>query len=554
MRKNRIVSLIFAVMLTVTVVFSALSTGALAIGAVIDVSSEPELKAALNMKSKVDRINITGDFTVNSDCTIMFDEDHLAYYCDTVMTVAAGVTLTVGYEGVIGSFWPSYEGDWETGDVPNGKLINNGTIVVEYGGTIAAEFDENNGVVLIKEGGDVVCANENHGTVTVLSGGIYETTQGFIAYNDGTINVDNGAMMASQFGCSIVNGENGVINLYGQFNCGCFNTEDEDVMLFENRGKVEGDGMILLCDIGDETKPVNDMDALIEDMMGMLDMESRFDGWDHVGICRLVQIKTFEELVEATTGERIVAGERVAGDMDTVIMLLEDIEIPAGKTVATMAGLIVPVDLRLTVCRGATLECGLQNNGAVEVQSGGTLATTMGAYIINSGVMSIEKDAILISQMGSAFINDAYAGLMLNGTFFCGCLNYGSGDISWFYNYGDVNGTGTIQLYEVEPDDMAVENMEKLVEDVTAMVNNDTLTVQAGEIFTPGDINNDGKVNNKDVVALFRYVSSGTGNVVIAALDTNGDGKLNNKDVVALFRYVSDNNHGISTKPYTPKD
>ena len=67
-----------------------------------------------------------------------------------------------------------------------------------------------------------------------------------------------------------------------------------------------------------------------------------------------------------------------------------------------------------------------------------------------------------------------------------------------------------------------------------------------------GDINGDGKTNNKDVVALFRYVSSGNGNVVIAALDTNGDGKLNNKDVVTLFRYVSNNNNPISTKPYDP--
>ena len=37
MRKNRIVSLILAVMLTATVVASALSSGALAFGAVIDV-------------------------------------------------------------------------------------------------------------------------------------------------------------------------------------------------------------------------------------------------------------------------------------------------------------------------------------------------------------------------------------------------------------------------------------------------------------------------------------------------------------------------------------
>jgi hypothetical protein len=55
---------------------------------------------------------------------------------------------------------------------------------------------------------------------------------------------------------------------------------------------------------------------------------------------------------------------------------------------------------------------------------------------------------------------------------------------------------------------------------------------------TQGDVNDDGEVNNKDVVALFRYVSAG--GAYEAAYDFNGDGDVNNKDVVALFRYVSD--------------
>ncbi len=54
------------------------------------------------------------------------------------------------------------------------------------------------------------------------------------------------------------------------------------------------------------------------------------------------------------------------------------------------------------------------------------------------------------------------------------------------------------------------------------------------------DINGDGKVNNKDVVALFRYVSDDDVDVVLSRLDVNGDGKANNKDVVALFRIVSE--------------
>lgn len=56
--------------------------------------------------------------------------------------------------------------------------------------------------------------------------------------------------------------------------------------------------------------------------------------------------------------------------------------------------------------------------------------------------------------------------------------------------------------------------------------------------FTPGDMNDDGKVNNKDVVTLFRLVSRGVteyNNVY----DYNEDGKINSKDVVALFRAVN---------------
>ncbi len=70
--------------------------------------------------------------------------------------------------------------------------------------------------------------------------------------------------------------------------------------------------------------------------------------------------------------------------------------------------------------------------------------------------------------------------------------------------------------------------------------------------FVPGDINGDGSVNNKDVVALFKYVSGGEIAVNDIALDINGDGSVNNKDVVALFKYVSGGDIQLSDKPYDP--
>ena len=57
---------------------------------------------------------------------------------------------------------------------------------------------------------------------------------------------------------------------------------------------------------------------------------------------------------------------------------------------------------------------------------------------------------------------------------------------------------------------------------------------------TPGDINSDGKVNNKDLTRLFQYLSDWDVEVNEAALDVNGDGKINNKDLTRLFQYLSD--------------
>ncbi len=56
---------------------------------------------------------------------------------------------------------------------------------------------------------------------------------------------------------------------------------------------------------------------------------------------------------------------------------------------------------------------------------------------------------------------------------------------------------------------------------------------------TAGDVNGDGAVNNKDVVALFRSVSGVETDVDPTACDVNGDGAVNNKDVTLLFKYTS---------------
>ncbi len=55
----------------------------------------------------------------------------------------------------------------------------------------------------------------------------------------------------------------------------------------------------------------------------------------------------------------------------------------------------------------------------------------------------------------------------------------------------------------------------------------------------PGDINGDGKVNNKDVTRLQKYLEGEEEvEVVEFNLDVNGDGKVNNKDLTRLQKYL----------------
>ena len=58
------------------------------------------------------------------------------------------------------------------------------------------------------------------------------------------------------------------------------------------------------------------------------------------------------------------------------------------------------------------------------------------------------------------------------------------------------------------------------------------------EMFLAGDIDLDGAITNLDVIALFKYVSSGRG-AASPVVDVDSDGEATNLDVVMLFKYVS---------------
>ena len=60
-----------------------------------------------------------------------------------------------------------------------------------------------------------------------------------------------------------------------------------------------------------------------------------------------------------------------------------------------------------------------------------------------------------------------------------------------------------------------------------------------------GDINGDGRVNNKDLTRLMKYLAGENVVVTEAVLDVNGDGKVNNKDLTRLMKYLAGENVDI---------
>lgn len=73
--------------------------------------------------------------------------------------------------------------------------------------------------------------------------------------------------------------------------------------------------------------------------------------------------------------------------------------------------------------------------------------------------------------------------------------------------------------------------------------NNVAFRVENGYVeivdYVSGDVNGDGKINNKDLGLLQQYVNGWTVTVSKKAADANGDGKVNNKDLGLLQQYLN---------------
>lgn len=57
--------------------------------------------------------------------------------------------------------------------------------------------------------------------------------------------------------------------------------------------------------------------------------------------------------------------------------------------------------------------------------------------------------------------------------------------------------------------------------------------------YLKGDINGDGRVNNRDAARLMQYLAGWDVEYVETALDVNGDGRINNRDAARLMQYLA---------------
>lgn len=63
-----------------------------------------------------------------------------------------------------------------------------------------------------------------------------------------------------------------------------------------------------------------------------------------------------------------------------------------------------------------------------------------------------------------------------------------------------------------------------------------------------GDVNDDGKINNKDLAVLIQHINKWSVTINATAADVNVDGKINNKDYAILMQYINKWNVTLGSK------
>ncbi len=101
------------------------------------------------------------------------------------------------------------------------------------------------------------------------------------------------------------------------------------------------------------------------------------------------------------------------------------------------------------------------------------------------------------------------------------------------YHYGDAV---VIPADPVDPDGNKFLGWDK---EVTTCTGNATYTAVFENLYTPGDINGDGKVDLKDLARLRKYLAGADVEINMNSADVNGDGKVDLKDLARLRKYFA---------------
>ena len=101
---------------------------------------------------------------------------------------------------------------------------------------------------------------------------------------------------------------------------------------------------------------------------------------------------------------------------------------------------------------------------------------------------------------------------------------------------GKMNVLDAIQILEQRDDVLNVSPNGIVYSDLSGNDDGD-VSVPRGE-YDNGDVNGDGKVNSRDVVALMKAIVGGITAGELPEGDINGDGKLNSRDVMLLAKLI----------------
>lgn len=180
-----------------------------------------------------------------------------------------------------------------------------------------------------------------------------------------------------------------------------------------------------------------------------------------------------------------------------------------------------------------TLTLVTEGNDIVIAGNGGTLAATRESHqfkrVVMPSVVTVQSSNTISGKVSYTSGNYTELKVMLEtGT------------------EANVSGDGTFSFSEVPNGEhvitaTALDGTKKLNSKATIVLtgqNAENLEIELKQGIR-GDVNNDGKINNRDLVLMRQYLAGWDVTASEYGLDVNGDGKVNNRDLVLMRQYLA---------------